>query len=118
MLWKIYSIIISTSTVYNIADTLITDNMSNIAGALLSVFTAIGVIGYAFGKKIGPHLFWHIYTTLAIVMFLLVIALIIFTFSTDLDASITWLDMAIFLINIPAYYALWRYTFKSKVLWA
>ena len=99
------------------ADQISTGSTPNIIGSIFSLFIAVGVIGYAFGKNIGPHLFWHIYTSLAIVMFLLITALIIFMYAADPDTSFTWDIILMLVLSLPSYYALWQYTFKSKQIW-
>jgi hypothetical protein len=118
MLWKTYSIIITASIIYSTADQISTGSAPNIIGSIFSIFIAVGVIGFAFGKKIGPHLFWHIYTVLAIVMFSLISALIIFMYVADPDTSLTWDIMLMLALSIPGYYALWQYTYKSKQIWS
>ena len=115
ILWKIYAFIFCGIQLVNIFD-----GGYDFYGIALSVWSLVGIfalLGYIYKKPVGWLIVWRIYFGLVIFVACVFLSFVAIGFVTNPGNEATFIFVLIYLVQIPYWFAIWSYAYKSQEIW-
>ncbi len=115
MLWKVYTLIFCAIQI-----TSILENGNKLSEMVITIWSMIGIValvGYVLKKSIGAAIIWRIYFGILAISVTMFLVFLVYAYlakpNTEAALSIGFM----LLVQIPYWYALYVYAYKSKYLW-
>ena len=114
-LWKIYALTFLAIQLWSLVVS--KEFGMELLATIWSLMGCIALIGYAFNKPLGRAIVWKIYFTILLLVGTPFIAFLIYGISNGANDPILYGVGLALLIQVPYWYALWHYAYKSKQIW-
>lgn len=116
ILWKIYAFIFCCVQLVNIFD-----SRHDLYGIAISIWSLVGIfalLGYIYKTPVGWLIVWKIYFGLVIFVACAFLGFISIGLVNNPSNEGIFYFVLVYLVQIPYWYAIWAYAYKSHKIWA